>query len=190
MGLHSKTELAPRSDENYFRVSVGRVSEHVGPPRHPRRRRVFCTIERRQWLPRQHEHGRLMAELDNIAVGLDDFVGIARPQDHQSRDGTQRYKLFHWLMSRTVLSITHGIVREHEESGQFHQGRKTDGRARVVAEDKERCAEGTELGQRETVDNRGHGMLANAKMQVLPARAVGLEVASTVEFQSRLVGWS
>jgi hypothetical protein len=60
-------------------------------------------------------------------------------------------------------------VREDENGGQLHQRREPDGGARVVAEDEERRAERPQLGQRQPVDDRRHGVLANAEMQVLPA---------------------
>ena len=40
------------------------------------------------------------------------------------------------LVSRAVFSVAHGVVREHEDGGQFHQRREPDRRPRVVAEDK------------------------------------------------------
>ena len=67
--------------------------------------------------------------------------------------------------------------------GQFHQGREPDGGPGVVAEDEESRAEGPELGQRQPVHDRRHGVLADAEVQVLPAGAVGLEIAGAVEVQ-------
>ena len=92
------------------------------------------------------------------------------------------------LMGRAVFSVSHRIVRKHENRGQFHERGEPDCRSRVVAEDEERCAEGPNFGQRESVDNRGHRMLANTEMQVL-ARAVRLEISCAGERQRRLVRW-
>ena len=93
------------------------------------------------------------------------------------------------LVGGTVFSVTHGVVRKHENSGQLHQRRETDRRSRVVAEDEERCAKGPEFGQRETVHYRGHRVLANTEMQVLPTRAFSLEISRTCESQGGLVRW-
>ncbi len=95
--------------------------------------------------------------------------------------------MLHRLVGRAVLTVTHGVVREDEESGQLHQGREAHGRARVVTEDEERRAEGTDLGQREPVHDRGHRVLADAEMQVLPAWVVGLEASRARVRQGGLV---
>src|SRR5262249_6594889 len=115
-------DFTPRRDEDHLGVSAGGIREDVGAARDARGRRVFVAIERGESLPRERQDGRLMAELEDITVGLHDFVGIAWPQYDQARDGAQRYELLDGLMGGTVLSVSHGVVREHDESGQLHQG--------------------------------------------------------------------
>src|SRR5436309_15248162 len=90
-------------------------------------------------------------------------------------------------MRRTVFSVPHGIVRKHENSGQFHERCEPDRRSRVVAEDEECCAESPEFGQRESVDNRGHRVLADTEMQVPSTGAVRLEISCARERQAALV---
>ena len=51
------------------------------------------------------------------------------------------------LVGRAVLAVPHGVMREHEDRRQLHQGGESDRRPRVVAEDEERRAEGPHLGQ-------------------------------------------
>src|SRR6266436_9002531 len=48
---------------------------------------------------------------------------------------------------------------------------------RVVAEDEERRPERPQLRERHAVDRRRHRVLADAEMQILAARAPGLEVS-------------
>ena len=91
------------------------------------------------------------------------------------------------LMGRPVLAVAHRVVGEDEDGRQLHQRRQPDRRPRVVAEDEEGRAESPQLGQRHPVDDRRHGMLADAEMQVPAAGTAGLEVAGAREFQRRLV---
>src|SRR5262247_2823113 len=95
--------------------------------------------------------------------------------------------MLYWLMGRAVFAITHGVVREDKDGRELHHSRKPDRWPRVVAEDEEGGAERAELRQRESVHNGGHGMLADAEMQVFPCRAIGLEVSRTLVGQRRLV---
>ena len=44
--------------------------------------------------------------------------------------------MFNRLMGWTVLSITHGVVREYVENQQFHQYCKPNGQSGVIGEDK------------------------------------------------------
>ena len=51
-------------------------------------------------------------------------------------------------MGRSVFAVAHGIVGEHENRRQLHQGGEPDRRSRVIAEDEEGRAESAKLGQR------------------------------------------
>ena len=124
-----------------------------------------------------------MAQLHDVAIGLDDFVGIAGPQHHQPGNGAQRHQLFHRLMRWAVLAIAHGVVGENENGWQLHQGREPDGRLGVIAEDEECRSERPQLRQRKSVHRRRHGVFADAIMQILSAVIAGLEISGTFVFQ-------
>ena len=156
-------------------------------PRDSGGRRVLAAIQGRQRLARQHQHGRLVAQLHDVAIGLDDLVGVAGPQHDQPGNGAQRRELLDRLVGRAVFAVAHGVVGEDENRGQLHQGREPNGGPRVVAEDEEGRAEGPELRERESVDDRRHRVLADAEMQVLSAGTVGLEISRTLERQRGLV---
>ena len=130
-----------------------------------------------------------MAQLHDAAIGLDHFVGVSGPQRDQPRNGAQRCQVFYRLVSRAVLSVAHGVMSEHENGGQFHQRRQTDGRPEVIAEDKECRAEGPELGEGDPVHNRSHGVLPDAIVKVLPARGISLEISGALKGQESLVRW-
>src|SRR3984893_14314886 len=91
-------------------------------------------------------------------------------------------------MGRAVLAVAHGIVSEHKDGGQLHQGREPNGRPRIVTEDEERGAEGAKLRQCESVDGGCHRMLADAEMQVPAAGSARLEVSGALEREQRLGG--
>src|SRR5208337_2178979 len=96
--------------------------------------------------------------------------------------------MLHRLMGWPVLAVTHGVVREDEDGRQLHQGREADGRPGIVAKDEKGGAKGSELGQRETVNNRSHRVFADPEMEVLPSRPTDLEISGIR--QGGLVGWS
>ena len=120
------------------------------------------------------------------APGLDDFVGVAGRRT--SRPGIARSdgELLDRLMRRPVLADADRIVREDVDDRQFHDRRQPDRRPAVVAEDEERRAVGPHLGQRHAVEDRAHGVLADAEVEVAAAVVAGLEIAGAVEGQQRL----
>src|SRR4029453_279970 len=60
----------------------------------------------------------------------------------------------------------------------------------VIAKDKEACSVRAKLGQRESVHNGTHRMLADAEMEILPAQIISLEVSSPFIVENGLVRWS
>jgi len=128
-----------------------------------------------------------VAQLQDVAIGLDDLVGIAGPQHDQAGNGAQRDQLLDRLMRRSVLAVAHGVVGEDEDGRQLHDGGQPDGRPGIVAEDEKGCPEGAQLRQRQPVDDRRHGVLADAEMEVSACRARSFEISGAGEFQGRLV---
>ena len=98
--------------------------------------------------------------------------------------------MLHGLVSRSIFSVTHRIVSEHEDRRQFHQGREPDRRPLVVAEDEERRAVRPDLREGQPVQDGAHRVFADAEVQILPSRAIRLEMAGAFIGQQRLVRWS
>ena len=187
MGGHDEAQLAAGADQDQFRTATRRVGHHVGSAGQAGGRGVAAAIERGHWLPRQHENRRLVPELENDAIGLDHLVGIAGPDHDQPGHRPPGDQLLHGLVGRTVLAVAHGVVCEDEERGQLHQRREPDRRPRVVAEDEEGGPERPDLRQREPVDDRRHGVLADPEVKVSAAGTLRLEVAGVGKLQRGLV---
>jgi hypothetical protein len=78
-----------------------------------------------------------MAQLHYVPVCFDDFVSVTGPQHNQAWNGAQRRKMFDWLMGRPIFAVAHGVMRENEYCGQFHDRGEPNGGARVIAKDEE-----------------------------------------------------
>src|SRR5262249_25456283 len=89
-------------------------------------------------------------------------------------------------MGRSVLAVAHSVMGEDEYRRELHQGGEPDSWSRVVTEYKERCAERPKLRERKTIDDCGHGMLADAKMEIPASRRRGLEIVGAGELQGCL----
>src|SRR5664280_1594303 len=92
-------------------------------------------------------------------------------------------------MRRPVFAVAHGVVREDEDGGQFHQGGEPDCSAGIIAEDEEGGTESAQLRKRHSVHDRGHGVLTNAEVHVLASGCFGLQVARAWEGEGDLIGW-
>ena len=68
----------------------------------------------------------------------------------------------------------------------LHQRAQSDGRLHVVGKDKEGRSVGADLGQREPVHDRAHGVLANAEVKIAAAIFVGLEISGRLKCETRL----
>ena len=84
MGIDNQGDLAARGDQNDFGRATWRVRHDIGAPCETGGRGIFAAIEGRQRLARQRDHRRLMTQLQDIAIRLDDFVGVAGPQHDQA----------------------------------------------------------------------------------------------------------
>ena len=127
-----------------------------------------------------------MLQPDDDAPGFDDLVGVGGPQRDQAGNAAQRDELLDRLVRRAVLPDADRIMREDVDDRQLHQRAQADGRLHVVGKDQEARAEGADLGQREPVQDRAHGVLANAEMQIAAARRVGFEIAGAFEREAGL----
>ena len=90
------------------------------------------------------------------------------------RDGAQRRELLDRLVRRAVLAEGDGVVRPDEDRRDVHERRQAERRALVVAEDQERAAERAGRAvQHDAVEDRGHGVLADAEVQHAAVRVAG-----------------
>ena len=84
-------------------------------------------------------------------------------------------------MRRSVFAQPDGIVGVDEDDRQLHHRRQTNRRPHVVGEDEERRAVRAQTRQRHAVDDRAHGVLANAEVEVAAAVIALLEVAAILD---------
>src|SRR5262249_25199459 len=87
-----------------------------------------------------------------------------------------------------ILTVSHRVVREHEDRGQFHEGGQTNCGTRVIAEYEERRTKGSQLRQCEAVNDCSHCVLANAKVQGFSLRSIGLKISCPGIGEESLVG--
>ena len=81
-------------------------------------------------------------------------------------------------------------MREHVNDRELHQRTQADGRLHVVGKDEEGRSEAANLGQCEPIQDRAHGVLANAEVQIATARRVSFLIAGALECEPRLGGRS
>ena len=130
-------------------------------------------------------------ELHDDLPGLRRFIGVSGSKHNKPRDRAQRCELLDGLMRRAVLADTDRIVREDVDHRQLHQRGQADRGTAIVAEDQEPGAVGPDLDPCHTVEDRPHGRLTDAEVEVAAGIAVRrLEVAGTVESQSGFRRWS
>src|SRR5580700_1375079 len=85
------------------------------------------------------------------------------------------------LVGRAILADSDGIVGEYIDGRYLHQRGQPDGRTRVVAKDQEAGAERPNLRERKPVQNRGHRVLADSKMQVAATIAASQKVSCSLK---------
>src|SRR5882724_3639658 len=189
MRIHRDADFASRGDEDHLGMPAARVREHIGAARYTSRRSIPGPVQCWEWLSREHEHGRLVTKLHDVAVRFDDFVSIAWPENDQSGDGAKGRQVLHGLVSGSVFSVTHRIVSKHEKRRQLHQGRKPDRRPGVVAEYKEGRAVRPELRDGKSIQDGAHGVLPDAEVEVLPGGIIRLKMTGAFVRQESFVRW-
>src|SRR4029077_19758752 len=98
--------------------------------------------------------------------------------------------MFDGLVRWAIFADADGIVSEDVDHGNFHQRAEPDRASPVVAENQEPRPEGSQLRQRETVENRAHRVFTDPKVQIAARSSVGLKITRAWERQSRLGGRS
>ena len=115
-----------------------------------------------------------LAALEDGLPGPGDLVGVAGAHDVEARDGAQRRELLDRLVRRAVLAERDGVVGPDEDRRRLHERGETHRGAHVVAEDQEGAAEGAGVAvQHDAVEDRAHGVLADAEVQHAAVRVAG-----------------
>src|SRR5882724_8222311 len=110
-----------------------------------------------------------MLQLQNVAIGFDNLIGVARSQGNQVGDGSQGGQMLNGLVSWAVLAVSHGVVCKNENTGQLHQGGKSDRRADIIAEYEEGRTKWPQLRKRHAIYDGTHRMFPDTEMQVSAA---------------------
>src|SRR5258708_35484076 len=98
--------------------------------------------------------------------------------------------MFDGLMRWAIFANADGIVRENVGNGNFHQRAEPDRTSPVVAENQKPRPEGSQLRQRETVENRAHRVITDPKVQIAARSTLGLKITGARERQWRFGGRS
>src|SRR4029453_19461920 len=98
------------------------ADKQLGATSSSRCRRVLAAIESGERLARQCQHHRRMAQLHNVSISLNHFIGIAGSQGNEPGYRTQRNKVLDGLMSWTIFTIAHGVVRKDKNRRQLNKG--------------------------------------------------------------------
>ena len=101
---------------------AGCIRQNVTPPSQACGRTVLRTIDRRHRLTTQHEHRRRVVQLQYYLPGLRHLVCIRWPDHDQTRHGAHVSEMFDRLMRWAILAKPNGIVGEHVNDREFHQG--------------------------------------------------------------------
>ena len=141
-------------------------AENVGAASHAGGGRIFCAIEGWQRLPGEDQRHRMLRLLHDHFPRFDDFIGIGGTQGDEPGNGAQRDQLLDGLVGRSIFADADGIVGEDPDRRNFHDGREADRHLHVVAEDEEGRTVGAKLRQHHAIDDRAHGVLANAEVEV------------------------
>ncbi len=179
--LDAERDLAARADEQDLRLAVGGIRQHIGTARDAGGRGVARAVERRHRLAAQHQAGRTLVERDDDAPGFRHLVGVGRPQRDHSGNGAERDELLDRLMCRAVFSDPDRIMGEDIDGRHVHDRAQPQRGLQVVAENEIGGAVGTKLGEREPVENRRHGVLADAEVKIAAAILVGFEISGSLE---------
>ncbi len=103
--------------------------------------------------------------------GVGGLVGVAGPEHVQPRDGAQRGQVLDRLVGGPVLAEADRVVGPDVDDRRLHQRGQPDRRAHVVGEHQERAAVGPGRAvQRDAVEDRAHGVLADPEVQGAPVR--------------------
>src|SRR5690554_1063215 len=186
LGFDNERELAPRGDEDELGLAALSVLQNITAALHARSIGVDAAIERRDVLPRKHEHGGAVIFKGRLP-SLTRLIRIAGAKRDEVRDGAQRSKMLDRLMRRAVFAKANRIMREDMTRADPHQRREAERGAHIIAKDEEGRAEGDDAAmESHAVDGGGHSMLTDAPSDV-PRDAICLREEGIEAFHMREV---
>src|SRR5215469_9936630 len=92
------------------------------------------------------------------------------------------------LMGRTIFADSDRVVSKDVDHRNFHDRREAQRASSVIAEDQKAGTKSSEFSQRQSIEDRAHGMLANPKMNIPATERFGTDLAGAFESESGLGG--
>ena len=89
-------------------------------------------------------------------------------------------KLFDGLMSGAILANSNGVVSEHVNHRELHQGAQAQGAPHVIDEDEKSRAEGPDFHQAHSVQDRAHGVFTDSEMEIASGIVLRREIAGAL----------
>ena len=129
----------------------------------------------------------MIVDLHCRAIALGDFVGVAGAKHVQAGNGAAGGQMLDRLVGRAIFADADRIVRQDVEHRLMHDAGQPHAAPHVVGKDEEGRRVRSQARQRQAVDDSGHGVFANAEVQVASRVAAGQKLARTVEGQRRLI---
>ena len=161
----------------------GLLADHIGAAQ---RALAACLggdgVHRRLVLAAQDQGDGAVLARDGMGVGRGGLLGVRRADDVEVRDAPERGHRLHRLVGRAVLAHADRVVREDVEDLEARERGQADGGPQVVREGQERgprTLEHAVVG--DAVEDRAHGVLADAEVQVAARGRGHVEVPEVLE---------
>ena len=175
---HGDRHFRAGADQDHVGLAAFGIGQHVGAALQPVTRRAPGAGQRRQVLAAEQQANRPIAMGQGVAPGRGRLVGIAGPDDDQVRDGPQRRPgarparcVGPSSPTPTLSCVQTKIV------GQLHERGQACGRPHVIGENREGAAVREDAAvQRQAVEHRAHGVLADAKADVAAGEIARLDI--------------
>jgi hypothetical protein len=166
--LDGQLDLGARRDEDHVGRAVRRILQDVRALARQLGRGELLgrPVVRRNVLARQREADGPVVALQRLEPGVRRLVRVGGAHDRKVRDRAERREVLDRLVGGTVLAEGDGVVRPDEDARNVHERRETNRGAHVVGELEEGPAVRAGLAvERDAVEDRRHGVLANTEVQ-------------------------